>query len=94
MLEIASTVLDSELFGPKVTESTVSPTLHSLYGVFIDVACADLAGGKVIKFGIELKRSCAETSTETFRKHLVEAMREMRIVCEQGQVIEAPVAHL
>ncbi|BGP14742.1 hypothetical protein JCM10213v2_002693 [Rhodosporidiobolus nylandii] len=44
-----------------------------------------LAGDKVIKFGIESKVSCPTTSTETFRANLVEAMREMRKVCEEGQ---------
>ncbi|GAA5914862.1 hypothetical protein JCM6882_007824 [Rhodosporidiobolus microsporus] len=43
-----------------------------------------LAGDKVIKFGIESKVSCATTSTDEFRKNLVEAMREMRKVCEEG----------
>ncbi|GAA5867179.1 hypothetical protein JCM3774_002360 [Rhodotorula dairenensis] len=43
-----------------------------------------LAGDKVIKFGIESKVSCPETSTDVFRRNLVEAMREMRAVCEQG----------
>ncbi|GAA5969747.1 hypothetical protein JCM11641_008027 [Rhodosporidiobolus odoratus] len=45
-----------------------------------------LAGDKIIKFGIESKVSCPETSTETFRTNLVEAMREMRKVCEEGQL--------
>lgn len=55
---------------------------------------ADLAGNQVIKFGLESKRSCAETSTEVFRNNLIEAMRDMRAVCEQGQVPEAPAAKL
>ncbi|BGP54530.1 hypothetical protein JCM8202v2_002115 [Rhodotorula sphaerocarpa] len=44
-----------------------------------------LAGDKVIKFGIESKVSCPETSTDVFRQNLIEAMREMRAACEQGQ---------
>ncbi|GAA6014251.1 hypothetical protein JCM10207_006147 [Rhodosporidiobolus poonsookiae] len=44
-----------------------------------------LAGDKVIKFGIESKVSCAETSTDKFRSNLIEALREMRKVCEEGQ---------
>lgn len=44
-----------------------------------------LAGDKVVKFGIESKVSCPETSTDVFRQNLVEAMREMRAMCEQGQ---------
>ncbi|GAA6010965.1 hypothetical protein JCM11491_005885 [Sporobolomyces phaffii] len=43
-----------------------------------------LAGDKLVKFGIESKVSNPETSTETFRQNLVEALREMREVCEKG----------
>ncbi|GAA5848239.1 hypothetical protein JCM5353_009021 [Sporobolomyces roseus] len=43
-----------------------------------------LAGDKLVKFGIESKVSNPETSTETFRSNLVEALREMRQVCEKG----------
>lgn len=43
-----------------------------------------LAGDKLVKFGIESKVSNPETSTETFRQNLVEALREMRQVCEAG----------
>ncbi|GAA5879501.1 hypothetical protein JCM16303_003226 [Sporobolomyces ruberrimus] len=43
-----------------------------------------LAGDKLLKFGIESKVSNPETSTETFRQNLVEALREMREVCEKG----------
>jgi carnitine O-acetyltransferase len=45
-----------------------------------------LAGNKIIKFGIESKRSCPETSTLKFRSNLIEALREMREVCEKGQI--------
>ncbi|GAA5861326.1 hypothetical protein JCM8547_006092 [Rhodosporidiobolus lusitaniae] len=50
-----------------------------------------LAGDKVIKFGIESKRSDPTTSTAVFRSKLVEALREMRKVCEEGQP-PAPLA--
>lgn len=57
---------------------------------------ADLAGDKVVKFGIESKVSCPETSTDAFRRNLTEALREMRTACEEGQppapVQEAPAA--
>lgn len=43
----------------------------------------------MVKFGIESKVSCPETSTDVFRQNLVEAMREMRAVCEQGQSPQA-----
>ena len=45
----------------------------------------DLAGLKIIKFGMESKWSSKETSTQKFRIALIEAMREMRRICEQGQ---------
>lgn len=45
-----------------------------------------LTGRNVLKFGIESKRSCETTSTERFRRNLVEALREMRMICEVGQV--------
>ncbi|KPV76238.1 uncharacterized protein RHOBADRAFT_34865 [Rhodotorula graminis WP1] len=49
-----------------------------------------LAGNQVIKFGIESKVSCKETSTEVFRRNLTEALREMRQACEEGQSPPAP----
>lgn len=52
-----------------------------------DESLLDLAGSKVVKFGIESKRSCEATSTEVFRSNLIEAMREMKKVCEEGQVV-------
>lgn len=45
----------------------------------------DLAGGKVIKFGIESKHSDPKVSTDKFREFVTEAMRDMRTVCEKGQ---------
>ena len=54
-------------------------------GIATDRSRADLAGNKVIKFGIESKHSEPSTSTAMFRDKLCEALREMRIVCEQGQ---------
>ncbi|KAK4701996.1 hypothetical protein P7C70_g4233, partial [Phenoliferia sp. Uapishka_3] len=51
-----------------------------------------LAGSKVVKFGIESKRSCEETSTAIFRDNVVAAMRQMREVCEKGQA--EPLAKL
>ncbi|CAD6581459.1 MAG: hypothetical protein CYPHOPRED_001580 [Cyphobasidiales sp. Tagirdzhanova-0007] len=44
-----------------------------------------LAGLNVLKFGIESKRSSKETSTHEFRLALIESLREMRKICEQGQ---------
>lgn len=45
----------------------------------------DLAGADIIKFGMESKKSSKETSTHKFRLAIVEAMREMRRICEKGR---------
>lgn len=47
---------------------------------------SDLAGAKVIKFGIESKWSSKETSTHRFRLAIIDAMRDMRRICEEGRV--------
>lgn len=49
----------------------------------------DLAGANIIKFGMESKRSSKDTSTHKFRLAIVEAMREMRRICEKGKPDEA-----
>jgi len=50
-----------------------------------------LAGAKVIKFGVESKWSSTKTSTHRFRLAIVDAMRDMRKICEEGRVDqEAP----
>lgn len=49
------------------------------------LSLTDLAGDKLVKFGIESKRSCESTSTDVFRSNLVDALREMRVACEEGQ---------
>lgn len=45
---------------------------------------ADLAGADILKFGIESKRSCLTTSTQAFKKALVQSLREIRVMCEEG----------
>lgn len=72
---------------------TSSPS-HFSHNVLTPNLLVDLAGNQIIKFGIESKHSCAETSTEVFRSNLVEALREMKAVCEQGQVPEQQAAKL
>lgn len=44
----------------------------------------DLAGADVLKFGIESKHSCPSTSTHAFKKAVVEALRDIKLVCEEG----------
>ena len=42
---------------------------------------ADLSGPNLIKFGIESKFSCMETSTAAFQRAITSALREMRQLC-------------
>jgi hypothetical protein len=42
---------------------------------------ADLSGRDLIKFGIESKYSCTETSTALFQRAIVGALHEMRELC-------------
>lgn len=46
---------------------------------------ADLAGTDLIKFGIESKRSCKETSTEAFLDAISLALHDMRDICVEGE---------
>nr|XP_019043447.1 carnitine acetyltransferase [Kwoniella bestiolae CBS 10118]OCF22377.1 carnitine acetyltransferase [Kwoniella bestiolae CBS 10118] len=41
-----------------------------------------LAGPYLVKFGIESKFSCDKTSTQRFKHNIVQALRDMRRVCE------------
>jgi hypothetical protein len=41
----------------------------------------DLAGPDIIKFGIESKRSCQDTSTAHFKNVIADALRDMKVVC-------------
>lgn len=45
-----------------------------------------LAGGEILKFGIESKHSCPTTSTLAFKHALVASLREMRTTCEKGYI--------
>jgi carnitine O-acetyltransferase len=42
----------------------------------------DQPGKHLIKFGIESKVSSEVTSTRRFKHHLVQALRDMRRICE------------
>ncbi|KAE8215189.1 hypothetical protein CF327_g1503 [Tilletia walkeri] len=44
-----------------------------------------LAGGKLLKFGIESKHHDSSTSTTKFMTALVESLREMKAICEGGR---------
>jgi carnitine O-acetyltransferase len=49
---------------------------------FQQLIWSDLAGPFLVKFGIESKFSCPTTSTSRFKHHIVQALRDMREVCE------------
>ena len=55
---------------------------------------SDLAGPGLIKFGIESKRSCKETSTEAFIDAISLALHDMRDVCVEGPNQTQPTARL
>jgi carnitine O-acetyltransferase len=59
---------------------------HSGYGINY------LSGLDIIKFGIESKRSCAETSTAAFQREITSALREMRRVCSPEPTYPDPPA--
>lgn len=44
-----------------------------------------MAGPHELKFGIESKVSCSQTSSYDFKKDLLQSLREMREVCESRQ---------
>jgi carnitine O-acetyltransferase len=42
-----------------------------------------LSGENLLKFGIESKYSSSETNSNAFRQNVVNALKEMRSICEQ-----------
>ena len=42
-----------------------------------------LSGGNLLTFGIESKYSSSETNSNAFRQNVMNALREMRNICEQ-----------
>ena len=92
--EIDSLVLDSVHLRKMVMESIVSFGLSSGLLDHVDnlirtltthVYRTDLAGADIIKFGMESKKSSTETSTHKFRLAIIDALREMRVICEAGK---------
>lgn len=54
------------------------------YRMLLMATCVDLAGPDMIKFGIESKRSCEETSTQRFGEAVGRALESMRVICLEG----------
>jgi len=54
----------------------------------------DLAGPDLIKFGIESKKSCEETSTEAFIDAIALALQDMRDICVKEPNPPQPAARL
>jgi hypothetical protein len=68
------------------TGSTVRFPLFSTRSKEPKPSTPDLAGPDIVKFGIESKHSCHETSTKQFKEAIVDAMQDVRIICEHAQV--------
>ena len=54
----------------------------------------DMAGPELIKFGVESKKSCKETSTETLIDAIALALKDMRDICVKGSNLPLPAARL
>lgn len=54
--------------------------------------CNYLAGGKLLKFGLESKRSTPTTSTTKFAQNVVKALRLMRDITEKGAAASTPTS--
>jgi carnitine O-acetyltransferase len=60
---------------------------HTGFLVFI-IDGLDLAGAKLIKFGIESKHSCSTTSTADFKAKVVESLRDMKALFKDLEIVE------
>jgi len=54
----------------------------------------DMAGPELMKFGIESKKSCKETSTGAFIDAIALALQDMRDICVKGPNLPQPAARL
>ena len=80
----------------RITTATVSTVSRrfcpGLGGKLNASGIVDLSGLDIIKFGIESKHSCAETSTAAFQREITSALREMRRVCSPEPTYPDPPA--
>ncbi|KAG8904529.1 hypothetical protein FRB99_001612 [Tulasnella sp. 403] len=53
-----------------------------------------LAGPELVKFGIESKASCETTSTQAFKAHVVDSLRQMRVLFEEDEGRSLPKSKL
>ena len=75
--------------------ATKPVTLTEFVWAYCSIVCSkDLAGPDLIKFGIESKKSCEETSTEAFIDAIDLALQDMRDVCTEGANPPHPTARL
>ena len=80
MMGMVSTV--RLLLNPRHT-STIPLTIFSSFSLyFFFFGSADLAGAEMIKFGIESKFSCPDTSTALFKDAISASLQEMKQVIE------------
>lgn len=61
----------------------------AMVSVMLLITSIDLPGPEIMKFGIESKHSCPETSTRVFKEALATALLDMRALC-----LTATQAHL
>lgn len=80
-LALSATTDSTIVLGAPIWTDMGSIVSLSLNSSAILTMSVDLAGGSILKFGIESKRSSQLTSTDRFKQHLTRALLEMRDVC-------------
>jgi ribosome biogenesis protein Tsr3 len=83
VLAFSSRGLDLALSSGTVMVLTVSFYIAS-QGLQSQRMLPDLAAPDMIKFGIESKFSCAETSTKQFKELIASALEEMQAMCQNA----------
>jgi len=87
-------LFDDELFARSQTWKLSTSGLsegHQFRGTGFGASYQDgyginyLAGPNIIKFGIECKYSCSDTSTEDFKGIITQVLIDMRSICTGGQ---------
>lgn len=53
----------------------------AIASVVLLIACTDMPGPEIMKFGIESKHSCPETSTSVFKESLTTVLLDMKALC-------------
>ena len=80
MMGMVSTV--RLLLNSRQTSTIPLTTFSPFFLYFFSFVSADLAGAEMIKFGIESKFSCPDTSTALFKDAISASLQEMKQVIE------------